>query len=896
MKKITSLLLIILLLLQVSFYPVSAKSYDSESAKNLLVSLGVIGKYEFEPEEEITRAVFASLAVKTMNKLDEASVVSGNKFSDVNADDEYAAEIYYLDSMDVMIGDDSGKFHPYDKLMMKDAVKAVVTMLNYGAEAKRRGGYPVGYMNKASALGLTKGLTKNQNEILTADEAVILLANALNTEMLQQAFEDGDIVYKTIKGETLLYKAFDCVRGEGYVTANDKTTLEAVRKGTAGSVVIGGKTFNKGTTDIDKMLGYYVEYYAVESDSNEDSVIVAYEVPSNKNNVLELKSDIITDETTNQKIVYEYKNTTKNAKIAPAADVIYNGLAVQGVEAWQFMPDSGNVTLFDTNDDKLYDVVKIDSYINYVLDKPVQGSYIVDKYMQPSINLDEDEWKEISVSLSGKDVALSDLKEWDVLSVKTNAEKLNENGFREIDFENAEYIEIYVSRNEVSGKADKVDKKEGTVTVGFNEYKLSQNLKQAEKNDGSEFKLPNNGDALSLILDINGVAAAIKTSGFAKQQYGFLVKTIVDNDESPAAVYLKIYTGEKGIVKFKCKERFRLDGESGTDTVWADELINKPQLISFKINSEGLISSVDTGRLNAAYENKKTSLVLGKSYSQARHKSTSRVFAVSSYDVPEFYVDGSVQIFRVPSKTNILNNDYSEEDFQVVALSYFEDNKRYDIDTYNVSEAMLPEIVVAYVDNNVAGTVSSSAKRVMIDNADLGIDENDEEIIYLSGYYRGTAVQYTFKKRKLADEYIDSSGNILLKRGDVILIDANDNNEITALSMEYKFSDSIANKHVYGGGIESKPTHFGVAYAKSSNALIMKLDAAKTALENDMLCVFPISSSKDITLYDSVTNRVSVIKSSDVLCEKDIGSKAYLLLVQMGQDGQAKDLIVYKMN
>ena len=600
MKKIISLSAVLILLLQVFVCPADAKTYDSESAKNLLVGLGIMGKYDFEDDEEISRADFAGLAVRTMNKLEEASGVVGDKFGDVSMEDDHAAEIYYLDSLDVMIGDDSGNFNPYEPLLMKDAVKAVVTMLNYGAQAKSSGGYPLGYMNVASEIGLTKGMNKNRDAVLTAKEAVILLANALNTEMLQQVFEGGKISFKTIEGETLLYKAFDCIKGEGRVSANDKTTLEIPKRSSEGTVVIDDFTFDRGTTDIDEKLGYYVEYYAFEPEGTGDWVIAAYEILENKNEILELAAVDITEETTENEIVYEYGSRVKSAKIAPAADVIYNGFAIQGAEKWQLMPDSGNVTLFDTDSDNTYDIVIIESYINYVLDKAVQGDYIIDKYSQPAIDLDEDNWEEISARLSGKEIDLSELKEWDVLSVKVDAEKLDANGYREIDFDKAQYIEISVSRKEISGRADSVDRAEGIITIGFDEYRISQNLLKAELDAQNGFKLPDGGEALSVVLDINGNAAAIKTSGFTQMQYGFLVKTIVDTEDEPVAVYLKIYTGEQGIVTFKCKEKFRFNGENGLNTVWADELINKPQLVSFRTNTEGLICDIDTGVLNTS--------------------------------------------------------------------------------------------------------------------------------------------------------------------------------------------------------------------------------------------------------------------------------------------------------
>ena len=95
-----------------------------------MTGLGIIQKYDYEEGEELTRSDFSLLAVRTMNKAEEALYYMDDKFFDVSAEDDNAAEFYYLDSMDVMVDDGKGYFHPYDKLKMQDSVKAVVSMLS----------------------------------------------------------------------------------------------------------------------------------------------------------------------------------------------------------------------------------------------------------------------------------------------------------------------------------------------------------------------------------------------------------------------------------------------------------------------------------------------------------------------------------------------------------------------------------------------------------------------------------------------------------------------------------------------------------------------------------------------------------------------------------------------
>lgn len=896
MKRLTAWILAVLMLWQIPVWEAAAKTYDAQNAKNLLVGLKIIGKYDFEPEQILTRGEFAKILVSTLNKTKETQGVTGSQFSDVKNGDEFASQIYYLNGLDIMAGVGNNEFRPYDQLLMRDALKSVVTMLNYGAQAKSRGAYPTGYLNVASDLGITKGLKITSDAPVTIEEAVILLANTLSTEMMQEVFESGKIVYKTVKGEDLLYKAFDGIKGEGVVQANSKTTLSMEKQVAEGTVVIGGVTFNQGATDVDEMLGYYVEYYAVEFDKSSDAEIVYYEVIDAKNEIIEISAKDIEQATTTAQLVYQIGNKSKTAKIAPAADIIYNGVARQGFERWHIMPDSGKVVLFDSDKDGIYDIIRVESYINYVLSGAVKNNYITDKYMQKVIDLNDDMWKEAEIFYAGKPIAVADLKEWDVLSVRADVEK-NVGGYREIDFDHAKYLTIYVSREEVGGKLDYFDTLLKTFTIGLSEYYVSENLFRADSSKDIDFKFPATGSSFIAVLDINGMVAAVKVKGFLTMEYGFLIKSMVDTDEEPAAVYLKIYTPTNGVATYPCQEKFRMDGENGVREFWGNELKDRPQLIAFKTNSDGYISQVDTGSFNAAKESKETSLQHNAHYTELRHKSVPRIFhPVGTAEAPLIYINGTCKLFRVPAKADILSNNYTDDDFQMLAVNFFEDNKKYEIDVYNMSDARLPELMVTYVANTVENTVSTNARSILIDKVSIGLDKNDEERVFVAGYYRGDPVSYSFKKMNLLDRYIGPDGTLTIKRGDVILVDANDKNEITAFSVERSFSPDIANTHTLSGTIDSKQTAFGIAYARDNSAFVMRIDGKKAGLDNDLFSVYPVPATKKVALYDAVSNKVSTITVADLMCEKNVGTdRAYLIQVKMAADAEAKDIIAYRM-
>ena len=76
---------------------------------------------------------------------------------------------------------------------------------------------------------------------------------------------------------------------------------------------------------------------------------------------------------------------------------------------------SGEISLLDTNKDGKYDIVFVADYYNMVVDTVSSSGKINDKYGAKTITLDEDVTFSITRGLENLEV--SDLKEYDILSV-----------------------------------------------------------------------------------------------------------------------------------------------------------------------------------------------------------------------------------------------------------------------------------------------------------------------------------------------------------------------------------------------------------------------------------------------------------------------------------------------
>ena len=392
--------------------------------------------------------------------------------------------------------------------------------------------------------------------------------------------------------------------------------------------------------------------------------------------------------------------------------------------------------------------------------------------------------------------------------------------------------------------------------------------------------------------------ADIDTKGFSEKRYAYLIKTVTDDeiDDIPA-VYLKVYIEGEGLKTLTCREKFRLDGQSGRRDVWGNELAGNPQLIAFKTNSEGLVSEVDTGKFSRAYESEDESLQYGGYYEHIKYKSTAKIFlTVGQYENPSLYISGATKIIKVPSKNDMKKGSYTQDDFEIMPVSYFLDNEYYNMDVFNLSDTMLPEIAVVYANEETDTEANDNALIILVDEARDALDQYGDVAHYIDGYYRTKAVTYSFKNDEIASRFMDENGEMTLKRGDIVRINANDKNQITGISLMRSFSDSIGDKHEIGAGIESTQVFFGMAYVKDQSAVVTRIDGAKSGAGEDMFKVTPLTVQKPIALYDAKSNRISVINMNDILCQKDVGEeKAYLLQVQLGRDGEAKDIIAYKL-
>jgi len=183
MKKITALLLSFILLLSMTTAVFADDKADTLSA------VGILPAFSGGGTSPVTRDEFAFMTAKLIG-VDMAPM--STRFGDVGESNMYSGYIEHLASIGVVAGHGDGNFDPAGHVTYAQAAKMIVNVLGYDSFGAVYGGYPDGYVEVLSSLGVNKGVVLAPDKILTVDDAVKLVHNALTMEVNGLSYVDVD--------------------------------------------------------------------------------------------------------------------------------------------------------------------------------------------------------------------------------------------------------------------------------------------------------------------------------------------------------------------------------------------------------------------------------------------------------------------------------------------------------------------------------------------------------------------------------------------------------------------------------------------------------------------------------------------------------------------------------
>lgn len=203
MRKITALLLSFILLISCSL------TVFADDISETLSAVGLLPDFAGSDADPVTRSEFSFMVSALTGAKPEAKAT---RFKDVGADNIYSGAIEHLASLGVVSGTGDGQFNPKGVLNFSMASKMIVNSLGYGGFAESLGGYPKGYVDILSKLGLSKDIGLSYESILSVSDAKKLIHNVLTLEINALSYAENNGTIETVmlneKNDSLLSKNF----------------------------------------------------------------------------------------------------------------------------------------------------------------------------------------------------------------------------------------------------------------------------------------------------------------------------------------------------------------------------------------------------------------------------------------------------------------------------------------------------------------------------------------------------------------------------------------------------------------------------------------------------------------------------------------------------------------
>lgn len=711
-KRMASLVVMAVMMLQIAAFaapvPEDVIGTDYEAAASLLCALDIMvgDGTNFNPDDNITRAEFAQILMKTL-RLDAAAEAYSptGVFTDVPKDNIFAPAVELGVGIGAIKGYGDGTFGPDNNVLGTEAVKMMTYACGHDITAEMNGGYPAGYMTTAQDIGLLKGLSGVDYSVpMTRGQAAILCTNTLKVDMKKKVSTGDKITYVETKDVNLLSEKFDVYKVDGIVTANDVTSMwgsSSLRKDTV-QIEYGNQSgiYEIGETTISTAVGKYIRAYYKYDKDMDTYTIMSYEVLGNKNEITEVDLANIDYNTLSATKIEYWKDKdndtrTTELKIATTPSIIFNGATrtknnsvVATFEEIKGRP--GEVTFLDYDADGTVDVVNVMAYETLVVKSintkdyeltdevgtyelsPTTGT-MVNKTKNIQIDIESDNVTAVFTDADGAEMEFSDISVGDVLSIARS----DEGAIRQ-------YFDVKISTDSVDATLNQLGKKDNkyVLTLDDTKYEVTESymgfITDGEGMDKATTALKVRvGSTGEFFLDVFGNIAYSKVSGMGTDAtFGFMVnyqEGRYGDDDVQFKIYsdgaYEIYSaanrveidgvGYKGTSNILAGMQKSMDEVNKIVTYYSDANENqkgKMSVLLFTLNADGQIKAIDTPYFNKDGGESEYSLQPVEGKSLGFYKSIRYLKNTSSLGGTLTKLDPSATILQLPGTAGALDN------------------------------------------------------------------------------------------------------------------------------------------------------------------------------------------------------------------------------------------------
>ncbi len=767
-------------------------AYDYTETIDKVTSLNVVPE-KIEADTIVTRKELAKFLYYMINVAENGAVYRDDSFYDIDETNEYYEYICAIAGYGLMVGVEEGVFAPDMNATFGMAVKVLIDATGYYPLARE--GDLNAYQRVASERGMLKNVNYVANQPITMGELAQLIWNALQMRAVETTIAGNST--QIVTDVDLLWHYHKIALSEGQVTQNAYTAINNATGLTKGYVKIDYTIYKAGTDSIGDLLGKYVDfYYKVDDDFNEPVILWAKSQGSktlaftNKDDVTAL-GRTITHKTSSKQKTYQLSSTVK---------MIYNGKYKTYNEADINELVIGTIELVDVDSNKEYDFVIVKSYIPYiVLGREADERKIYDKGSKPTVEISKN--ADVKVTKNGVLADFVNLAVDDVVLIASDKYTIVD-GEKVVDSANSTLLDLVVSDNSVVGTVSEINTEERTAVINGEVYDIAATF------DGSGNTSVALGEKSTFYIDAFGnVVYVVKGEALSGSKgrrvdgiIGYVTRYGDPARSREEKITARIFDQNGKWATYDFAEKVRIDGDvyktpqaqytyltSGDIRGRVDASQLAGYIITFRLNSEGKISFIDTGKVGPKEAASET-MELSRDTS-AWNETNGGYYhyggvVYSAFQAnPIFVLPASISILTVPintSKQLMTSSDF--ESGYKWANNRSESDKWYRFEAWNIGDNDVPEVLVCY-DTSAGGAVTFDRSYVYAMVTDIvdTLNEDNEPItrLTLMGNAGTKVIDITeetiIKRQTLSglsddDDAEPSNGKkVTLKLGDVIL-------------------------------------------------------------------------------------------------------------------------------
>ena len=805
-----------------------------------------------------------------------------------NADNIFLAVAYDT------IPEKDGKFNEKGLFTFKDMKYAMTSLLGYNNYAKATEQGEAVITKLVNNADIFEGVNYKPDMPLTKTEFAIILKNALHAEMIYQLNYSPDVFKFDVNSNvSMMQEYLGVIKYEGIITATPYSSLTNSNGCEPDEVLLGDMRCKINSTNAADFIGCPVEAYVKVYDDIakiNDILIIDYKSGTK---MLEIAAEQLMPgangfRVTN--IIYETANgRTKRANVSPYADFFYNGVACD-LSVADFRINTGKVTLISKKGNSTYDVVKIDTYVNYVVDYIDEDDKVHSKLGGAPLDLNEDNVNLIDIRRpNNRVVKLNQIKEDNVISAYVSKD--------------GSYVKAILSNTTIDGEIVGVDEAGVRTVFTINNGAESQAVTSyfIGTSYPAGFPYPTMYQEGTFYIDANGyLAYAVISPILTKYGYVTGVKRRVGLDTTVTVQLIdedgtvqELEIPEKGVRTNNYNNATVYNGKYLPDTVHSilstpaqsTNAVDMYKLVRFSAKN-GMLSRLDFAADKSGSKDSHDDYYFDEIFELNKFADTRTYDSHTKTLGPrldEYGVNDDTLVFMLDNETG----SPSPENIRIANGNALIDQTDYkDVYMYDADSAL--GIGVAVV-RFAGGSMPALTGSAVFDSMYSAIDETDEEsYTYIKYWHQGK-----LNTKALAE---GATMPTVVNKGDAIFVTTDAKGKIAEIeNAKAKLWNNVAATNiVYGDnrtGLGGSYNYAVAGYAMGKNSFRLAVDLDGTAgndirsflLKNPTVYVVEYIDNKTVI---SVSSMAAVNTSSDNTDSNKIILSAHA--------GQVNTIVVYK--